>query len=389
MSRKIPETSVIVFGDRHLPVGLFADTVKKLAACGVVDDIGTSDQMNSFFPPMLWNTKNTPLAAILPDLDSNAYGQAMLAYATALAPDSNFSIMTDSIRNPPAELVQSMLTLANITEGRVTYAIGGGEVKQCRPYGWKRAEGLARMEDLFKIFHLFWNSKPGELVSYEGAHISFKDASLGGARRFRPKLWGLGGGPKLMDLATTYCDGISVAMPLVWKTPEETAASIAEIKKMLADKGRDPEKFTFGYCGPVLLHEDPAVIDKALDNALIRWLAAVFGRVDPTEWKKDGLESPWPEGWNYFMKLVPFQEKPEFVNEVLSKTTRKHAALSSFYGTPAQVAAKIQPFVDAGMQWVQTVDYLPLILPPEDGARALDRSIDLCAHLKGKATSHG
>jgi phthiodiolone/phenolphthiodiolone dimycocerosates ketoreductase len=385
LGKVIPETSVITFGDRHFPIAFFAETIKALAASGVVDDMGMSDQMNSFFPPMLWTTQNTPLAAILPDIDSHAYGQAMLAYATAIAPNSNFSIMTDSIRNPPAELVQAMLTIANITEGRVTYSIGGGEVKQCRPYGWKRSEGLNRMEDLFKIFHLLWNSKPGELVNYEGHHTTLKNASLGSAKRYRPKLWGLGGGPRLLDLVTTYCDGMSIAMPLVWETPEEAAKNIAIIKNMLADKGRDPEKFTFGYCGPVLLHEDPAVIDKALDNTLIRWLAAVFGRVDPADWTKDGLQSPWPEGWNYFTKLVPFDEKPEFVNEVLSKTTRAHAKLSTIHGTPKEVAAKIQPFVDAGMHWVQTVDYLPLILPPEDGARAVGRSIELCAHLKGKA----
>lgn len=240
------------------------------------------------------------------------------------------------------------------------------------------------MEDLFKIFHLFWNSKPGELINYEGNHTTLRNASLGGARRFRPKLWGLGGGPKLLDLATTYCDGIAVAMPLVWKTPEEAAENVTAIRKMVADKGRDPEKFIIAYNGPVLLHKDPAVIDKALDNALIRWLAAIWGRVDPADWAKEGLESPWPEGWSYYIKMVPLDEKPEFVNLALGKTTRRHAELAFPRGTPAQVAAQIQPFVDAGMQLVQTVDYLPLILPLEDWSKSTDLSIELCAHLKGK-----
>jgi hypothetical protein len=85
--------------------------------------MGMSDQMNSFFPPMLWNTRNTPLAAVLPDIDSHAHGQSMLAYAAAIAPQSRFSVMTDSIRTPACELVQAMLTVANITEGRVTYPL--------------------------------------------------------------------------------------------------------------------------------------------------------------------------------------------------------------------------------------------------------------------------
>lgn len=84
------------------------------------------------------------------------------------------------------------------------------------------------------------------------------------------------------------------------------------------------------------------------------------------------------------MKLVPLTEDPAFVKDVLSKTTRKHTELASFQGTPKEVAAKIQPYVDAGMHWVQTVDYLALVLPPEDGAKSVDRSIELCAYLKGK-----
>ena len=383
MSKRIPETSVIAFGDRHLPVQVFADNVRALASSGVVDDLGMSDQMNSFFPPQLWTPENTPLANILPDPDSYPHGQTMLAYATALAPESQFSIMTDSIRNPPAELVQSMLTIANITEGRVKYNIGGGEQKQCRQYGWKRGQGLARMEDLFKIFHLLWNSKPGELVDFEGNHTTLKNASLGGARRYRPQLWGLGGGPKLLDLVATYCDGTSVATPCVWKTPQMAAEHIDHIKGLLDNKGRNPDDFTFGICCPVLLHEEAGAIDRGLDNPLIRWLAAVFGRVDPLEWNDDGLESPWPEGWNYFMKLVPMTEDPAFVDAALAKTTRAHAERSTFHGTPKQVAEQLQEYVDVGVGWVQIIDYLPMTLPPEEGEKSFNRTIEVCRHLKG------
>lgn len=384
MSKKPPMTSICYFVDRHVPIGAFADITKKLAASDVVDDLGTSDQMNSFFPPMLWNAKNTPLFDAMPDIDSHPDGQAMLAYMAALAPHKHLSIMTDSARHGPSEQVQSMLTLANMMEGRVTYQFGGGEVKQFTPYGWKRSEGLARMEDLFKIFHLYWNSKPGELVSYTGNCTSLQKASLGGAKGNRPTLWGLGAGPKLLNLVATYCDGTSVATPCMWHSIEKAEEEIATLRNLVASKGRNPDDFTIGIVCPVMLHEDPAVIDRALDNPLIRWLAAVFGRNVPTEWAKDGLESPWPKDWNYYMKLIPMWETPEFVNEVLSKTTRRHAELGSFNGTPAQVAAILQKYVDLGVSWVQILDYLPLTLQPEDGAKSWDRAIEVCARLKGK-----
>lgn len=377
------KTSVILWAERYAPPSMLTDQVRTLRESGVVDDVSLADQLNNFIPPFMWKAEHAPLAAVLPDLDSAADAYQMLSYAAAGSPGISVSMMTDSIRRKPAEAIQSMMTLANITEGRAMFQIGGGEQKQCRAYGHKRAEGLARMEDLFRLFHLVWDT-PGP-VSFEGHHTTFKNAYLGGAKQHKPKLWGLGSGPKLVDLVTSYCEGLSVATPCVWATPEQAGEHIARIKQDLVRKGRDPERFGFGIAVPMLLHEDAAVIDRALDNALVRWIAAVFGRIEPAEWRKDGLEPPVPEDWMYFLKLVPYDEKPEFVQEVLRKTTRAHAAKGFFHGTPRQVAATLQRYVDAGVTWVLPVDYLPVILPPEESHAALARSIEVCAILKGRA----
>jgi len=97
------------------------------------------------------------------------------------------------------------------------------------------------MEDLFQIFHAYWDSDGP--VDFEGSHTTLKRAYLGGAKPYRPMLWGLGGGPKLLDLATTYCDGFSAAAPCVWASPDEAGAHITELKGELERKGRDPEAF--------------------------------------------------------------------------------------------------------------------------------------------------
>lgn len=382
MTRRIAETAVILWSERYSPASALIEQARTLQASGVVDTIALADQLNNFIPPSLWNTENTPLASLLPDIDSPADAYMMLGHLTAAVPNLSVAMMTDSIRHNPAEMIQSMLTLANLTEGRATFQVGGGEQKQCRAYGHKRAQGLARMEDLFKLFTLMWNSDGP--VSHEGNHTTFKNAYLGGAKAHKPRLWGLGGGPKLLDLVTSYCDGVSIATPCVWATPEQAGAHIAEIKQDLARKGRDPEAFGFGIAVPMLLHEDRAVIDAALDNALVRWIAAVFGRIDPADWAKEGLESPVPADWMYFLNLVPYDEKPEFVQEVLRKSTRETAAKGFFHGTPAEVAEHLQRYVDAGVTWVLPVDYLPVIRPPEEADAALGRSVEVCARLKGR-----
>lgn len=381
MNSKKVETAVILFSDRHAPAAVIADQARALEESGVVDYAEMSDQLNNFIPPSLWTTDNTPMASVLPDIDSPGDAFMAAAYAAAAAPTLKITVATDSIRRGPAELVQSMLTLAHMTEGRALFQVGGGEQKQCRQYGWRRGQGLARMEDLFRIFHALWETDGP--IDFEGNHRTFKKAYLGGAKQHRPKLWGLGGGPRLLDMATTYCDGFSAAAPCVWASPEEAAQHIADLKRVLASKGRDPDDFGFGIFCPVLLHEDESRIDLALDNPLVRWMAATYGRITPSDWRKSGIEPPVPDGWTYFMNMVPYHETPAFIAEVIAKSTRQIAENGLFWGTPAQVATTLQGYVDAGVNWVLPVDYMPLLLEPEEAVHALGRSIEVCAHLKG------
>jgi phthiodiolone/phenolphthiodiolone dimycocerosates ketoreductase len=112
-------------------------------------------------------------------------------------------------------------------------------------------------------------------------------------------------------------------------------------------------------------------------------MAATYGRITPSDWQKIGIQPPVPDGWTYFMNMVPYHETPEFIAEVLSKSTRQIAENGLFWGTPAQVATTLQEFVDAGVNWVLPVDYMPLLLEPEEAPHALARSIEVCAHLKG------
>lgn len=341
------QTAVAVFGDRYAPPQALQEQAKAIQASGVVDQVVVPDQLNNFIPPSLWTIENSPLAAVLPDVDSAMDAFTTAAWIAAAVPGMPITLTTDSIRRAPAELIQSMLTLATMTGGRAAVLVGGGEQKQCRPYGHKRGQGLARMEDLFELFNRLWEADGP--IDYEGHHATFKGASLGGARQHRPGMWGLGGGPKLVDLATTHCDGFAAAAPCTWATPEQAGAEIARIKDVLRAKGRDPEAFGFGVFCPVLLHEDPARIDAALDNPMTRWMAATYGRIDPADWAAEGLASPVPDGWTYYLKMVPQHETPEFVADVLSKTTRAHAQRGFFAGSPAEVAATLAAFVEAGV----------------------------------------
>ncbi|MEA2496494.1 MAG: phthiodiolone/phenolphthiodiolone dimycocerosates ketoreductase [Thermoleophilaceae bacterium] len=379
------EVAVPINHYRHFPMAPFAEAVRAIAASGVVDQMQIWDQMTSWFPQALWTPARAPMANVMPDIDSFPDAMALSAYGSALAPDLGLVFSTDAVRRGPGELTQSMLTLAAMTEGRATFHIGAGEIKQCQPYGWKRSQGLKRLEDLYNIFHGLWDADGP--ISYEGHYTTLDRAWLGGAKQHRPQIFGLGGGPRIIDLTTSFGDGFATMVPLVWASPEELAENIARFKEQLAAKGRNPDAFQFAIWVTVLAHDDPAVIDRALDNDILRFTATVFGRLNQGDWHKEGVEPPLPADWHYAMKYLPTRMGEAECVDWARKATRYHSENMWVFGNPAEIAEQLRPYVDAGATWIGLLDFLPFVLEIDDGANWLDRSLEIARLLKAEVTA--
>jgi phthiodiolone/phenolphthiodiolone dimycocerosates ketoreductase len=298
----------------------------------------------------------------------------------AAAPGAGLAVSTDAIRRGPAELNQMMWTLASMAGGKAIFQIGAGEAKQTYAAGWKRAEGLARLEDQLKLARLLWESD--EPVEYEGNHWHMRGLWPGKARVARPQVWALGGGPKLLDLATSYADGFAAIAPCVFDTPERFAELVTSLKQDLERKGRDPDDFGFGLWFMNAIHEDPGVIERAFDGPIMKWMAATFGRLDQSDWRRAGLEPVYPEGWHYSVKLRPMEVTPQESADVISRTTRAHCEAAFSHGTPAEVAADVAAYVEAGCNYVAICDLMPLVLDPADAQGAMARSIEVCGLVK-------
>jgi phthiodiolone/phenolphthiodiolone dimycocerosates ketoreductase len=374
------KTALALWGDRYAPAAAVAEQAKALQAAGV-DGILLADQFGNFIPPQLWTSDVTPIAAVLPDPDSHSDVFALGGYLLAAAPGLDLALATDSVRRPPAELVQAMLTLANMTNGSVALQVGGGEAKQCKPFGHNRSQGMSRMEDLFQIFRALLDSG-GAPINFQGRRWTFERASIGGGMPNRPRVMGLGGGPILIDHTTSYADGLATTCPPVYAGPDEFSAAREQILKQVEAKGRDPEQFTFAVWFPALIAPDREELERHLDNPLIKWLGAVFGRIETTDWDKVGLESPFPDEWRYYNDLLPNEITDEFLAQVLEKVTRDHVLAGWVCGTPAEVAATVKEYVDAGADWVCPMDYLPIVLDPAEAPTAFARSLETARLIK-------
>jgi phthiodiolone/phenolphthiodiolone dimycocerosates ketoreductase len=377
------ETCVGVWTDRHFPADLMSQTCRALQDSGVVDGILIPDQLSGFIPRQLWSPDNTPMAAIIGDPDSAMDAFIAAAYAHAAAPELDLYLTTDSVRRNPAELVQSMLTLAHLTQGRATFQIGGGEAKQLQPFGHPTNQGMSRMRDLFEIYRrALEHDGP---FDYEGKRWTFTAAYLGGARQHVPKVWGLGGGPQLTDYATSFADGIVIAVPSAQPTPEAFREAVITLRRQVESKGRDPDAFRIGLWVNTLLHPDPAALELSFANPIIKFVSAATGRIESSQWDAEGLGLPFPQGWTYFKDLMPYATSDELVQEVVAATTDEHVRKAWIAGSPADVADQIMPFLDAGIDWVMPIDFLPIVGDPTDGQAAGKWMIELCAALKNSA----
>jgi phthiodiolone/phenolphthiodiolone dimycocerosates ketoreductase len=384
MSNRRVETAITVMADRHFPAGAALDAARAIEASGTTDYFGWFDQMAGWCPPHLWTAETTPLHAVRPDADSLSDGFSMLSAMAAVAPTMGTAISTDSIRRGPAELMQTMLTMANLTQGRSQFHIGAGEIKQTNAYGWKRSQGMKRLEDTLRLAKLFWEED--EPFNFEGHYWTMDHATLGRARNHRPQIWGIGGGPKLFDLSTTYGDGFGTCAPWVAHSPERWHEMVTEIKQMLEQKDRDPEDFQFGLYAAMLLHDDDEVIEAALGNPFIKWSSAWLGRFKMADWQLEGIEPPLPLDWHYSRNMLPHHMSRAEVDEIVGRVTPEMARKSWLTGSPEKVAAELQGYVEAGATWINICDILPAVLEPAEMGNALERECRLAGLLKHSAS---
>jgi phthiodiolone/phenolphthiodiolone dimycocerosates ketoreductase len=377
------ETAIMWDNHRSTPVSAIPEYVSAVGATEVVDYFWVLDELSGYFPNHLWTEENSPLAA-LRDLHSTTDPFVIAALAAAAASSSGSDLglrfSSDAIRTGPAELMRTMLTLAGAVEGRTVMCLGAGEARQTKPFGYNRKEGLARLEDQFRLMRLLWeNDAP---FDFKGKVWNIRNGYLGDDRpEKRPHFYALGGGPQLIDIAAEHADGFESVAPLAF-TLDSFADQVVTIKQKVEGHGRDPDEFGFGVWLLVGVHDDPEVIDRALRNPLFRFFTGVCGRMNMADWEKEGMEPVMPMDYHYARHLKPFDLLPDEVDAMIKRVPPEMVAKCMYTGTPEDVAGVAQQFVEAGATFVGLVDFVPFILPPEEHPAALPRLLDICGRLK-------
>ncbi|HEX3612707.1 MAG TPA: LLM class flavin-dependent oxidoreductase [Sporichthyaceae bacterium] len=373
-------TGIGLWGSRYLGPKMGIPYAQALEATGQIDQVVVWDQLQSWWPDALWTPENSPMAAMLPDMDSVSDPFITIAFALCGLQKMGFAACTDAIRREPPELAQTMSTLATATSGKATLSLGAGEVRHVTPFGRKRSVGLKRLNEALQILRLLWDATGP--VSFEGEIWTLKDAWIGaGGRQNRPEVVAMGGGPKLIEMALKHADGMGTGAPFVYADPARYGAAVADWKRQLQALGRSAEEFTFALHHITFILADKDEFEQYVDNPLLKWYAATGGRIKMADWAPEGIESVMPLDWHYALHMkpnsIPFPEIQEIISRVSPEMVRK----TFFHGTPADIAAEIKPFVKAGANLNLIADLAPLLMPV-DPAQTIEASAEICRLVK-------
>jgi phthiodiolone/phenolphthiodiolone dimycocerosates ketoreductase len=385
----VPElmTGVGLWASRHMTPKVSTQLGQILDQDPNVDQAVVWDQLMNWFPQALWKPENTPQAAVLPDVDSIADPFTTIAFALADAENLGFAVCCDALRREPAEMCQTLLTLAMATEGQGSLFLGAGEARHIIPFGRRRQIGLKRLEDSLQVMRKLL--KEHEPVDHDGRVWQMKDAFIGnGGKDRRPEVIAMGGGPRLTDAALRYADGFSSGMPFVFADPDKYATAVKGHKETLEKLGRDPDEFSFGLHHILFLCEDREEFEQHVDNPLVKWYAATGGRINQNDWDDEGIEPVMPRDWHYAFKMLPGsmteQELLAITDQVPAEMVRK----TFIVGTPKEIADQIEPFVQAGADRHLVADVSGLIAET-DPMLAFQRLGEVCGHIKGSAAANG
>ncbi|HKY90563.1 MAG TPA: LLM class flavin-dependent oxidoreductase [Nevskiaceae bacterium] len=373
-------TGIGLWVSRHFSPKVALAQARAMEASGHIDQFVLWDQLTSWWPQALWEPSITPLAGMMPDVDSSPDPFTASAFALSAAEKLGFAICTDALRRDPPEMAQTLLTLALATEGRATLCLGAGEVRHIGPFGRNRAIGLKRLEDALQIMQLLL--KGDRLVNFDGKVWQLRDAWLGnGGKQKRPEILAMGGGPRLTEMAVKYADGFSSGAPFVYASAEKYAETVRSIRQQLKDIGRGNDPYTFGLHHIVFLCRSKDDFEQYVDHPLLKWYAATGGRINMNDWAPEGIEPVMPLDWHYAFDMRPSGMTRAQVDEVISKVKPEMVRKTFFYGSPADIAEQVRPYVKAGATLNLLADLSPLMVPT-DPVAAIEQMAELCRLVK-------
>jgi phthiodiolone/phenolphthiodiolone dimycocerosates ketoreductase len=116
-------------------------------------------------------------------------------------------------------------------------------------------------------------------------------------------------------------------------------------------------------------------------------MTAVFGRLHHGAWKEEGIDLIFPEDWHYALRMLPHAMSQAEVDDIVAQVKPEMIEKSWLIGTPAEIAEQLQPWIDAGADYIAPSDLAPAVVEPEEQPDTVRRMIEICGHVKAASAA--
>jgi phthiodiolone/phenolphthiodiolone dimycocerosates ketoreductase len=356
------ELKVGICGRMFPPAADAIATIPRVEALGW-DFINYPDQLSGTHPTGMLQP---PVVAHDPGAPGGMYSDIwfgsfeMCSVAAALT--ENIEIMlavVDPLRRSPALMAQEMATLHHLSKGRVTFALGSGEAKQFEPYGETRVKPIGRLEESIRTFKALWESG-GQPISRASEFWPLNNAvfPIPQYEGRNPELLMVGGSEKLLRLAGELCEGWLTFMP--GGTMDDLgvlADLITAVKSAAAAVGKDPDQMRFVAQVFASIAETD---DRAWELARkppVGWLGVIGAAIAGSEaWKKWGHEHPFGD-FNWAKDMDITKVTAEQAAQLVANVPDEILNHTCVWGSPERVAARLQTYVDAGINEISLFNF--------------------------------
>jgi phthiodiolone/phenolphthiodiolone dimycocerosates ketoreductase len=314
------------------------------------DSLWWPDHLMGWHPQSIWKPDIADIAKSQKSPD--VYFDVVAAMAAVGALTSRVQLgtsVTDCFRRHPAMLAQAWLTLDHITKGRAILGIGAGEAENTEPYGIPYTQPASRLEEVIKIIRLLWEND--EPVSYEGKFWKLRDAVFG-MRPYGesyPPIWVAALGPKMLDIAGRLADGW---IPMKQEV-QQYGQKLAALRRAAQAAGRDPNKITAGMFTQFVIDESHEECHRLVNAPLVK---AYVLLEPPSTYERFGAKHPFGDSFYGLKDYIPTRYPREVVLEALDKVPSEVAEYAITHGTPEDIAAELESYVQQGLQHVVLVN---------------------------------
>lgn len=335
-----------------------------------IDSIWLPDHLLGLIPPSLWH--KIPASAAIPDPDSWLDPFCVIA---SLGESTNLPMgtcVTDSTRRRGADLARTAITLNESCRGGFILGIGAGEAESVLPFGYNFERPLGSLEQaLIEIRSLFDTGKMPSGCGRTGFDVRADGAA--------PKVWVASHGPRSLELTGRYGDG--------WLPTTPSATQYAEQWETVRAASASAERPapTAGLCSVM-------VFGPSREEVLARLEAEPLGKVlmlfqPASVWDAYGVEhpaGPLTRGW---IDTVPHALDPTLVRDALSKLSIDAVDERLLVGNASEIAERLRPFIDVGLQCLVVCDITGLVYPPQEADLQLGQLKKLCDLLRSQQTT--